>query len=61
MTLSLGSHPKNGCLGGVLSATAIDGIATFTDLTINLSGAYTLIATDKTGLASIASPTFNLV
>lgn len=60
VTLSLGSHPKNANLGGVLSATAIDGIATFTDLTINLSGAYTLIATDKTGLASIASPTFNL-
>ena len=45
VTISLGSNPGGGTLGGTLTVTAVDGIATFSGLTLNKVGSgYTLKA-----------------
>jgi hypothetical protein len=60
VTLTLGAHPKNAVLSGTLTAAVIDGVATFSNLSVNLAGAYTLTASDSNAIASIASPPFNV-
>ena len=43
VTIALGSNPGGGTLGGTLTVTAVDGIATFSGLTLNKVGSgYTL-------------------
>jgi hypothetical protein len=56
VTLSLGAHPKNGVLTGILTAAVVNGIATFNDLSLNGDGRYSLVATDSNGIPSISSP-----
>jgi hypothetical protein len=46
-------------LGGTLTATAQNGIASFSNLTISTSGSYTLLAT-STGLTSATSASFTV-
>ena len=55
VTLSLGTHPKNGALSGVLTAPVVNGIADFDNLSVNEEGLYTLIASDSGGIPAIAS------
>ncbi|MBL4848653.1 MAG: hypothetical protein JKY65_24285, partial [Planctomycetes bacterium] len=47
VTIQLGSNPGSGTLGGTLSANAVNGVATFANLTIDEANAlpYTLTAT----------------
>lgn len=47
VTLTLGSHPKNSTLNGVLSETPINGLAEFYGLILSDAGKYTLKATDN--------------
>ena len=50
VTLSLGNNPGGGTLGGTLTVAAVNGLATFNNLSINAAGSgYTLVATDTTG------------
>jgi hypothetical protein len=61
ITLSLGSNPGGGTLGGTLTMTVSGGIATFSDLSIDLVGdGYTLHATVGGGLPSLDSDPFNV-
>ncbi|HEY1685795.1 MAG TPA: choice-of-anchor Q domain-containing protein [Tepidisphaeraceae bacterium] len=46
VTLSLASEPSLGALSGTLSETSSSGIATFSDLTLNRAGSYTVTASD---------------
>jgi hypothetical protein len=46
VTLSILSGPAGATLGGTLSVTAASGVATFSDITLNTAGAYTLSASD---------------
>jgi hypothetical protein len=55
MTISLGTHPRGTQLSGILTAAVINGVATFTGLSVNLAGSYTLKITDSIGLASLTS------
>jgi len=49
INLSLGTNPTSATLGGTTSATAINGVATFNNLSISkLASGYTLTATDTT-------------
>jgi parallel beta-helix repeat protein len=58
VTLSIGSNPGGGTLSGTLSVTVVNGVATFSDLAIDLAGAgYTLHATDG-GVPDIDSNPF---
>ena len=45
ITLQIGANPGNATLGGTLTQNAVNGVATFSDLTLNQKGAdYTLVA-----------------
>jgi len=48
VTVALGKNPGDATLGGTLTATVVDGVATFSDLTLSQPGAgYTLTVTDS--------------
>jgi hypothetical protein len=62
ITLSIGTNPSGGTLSGTLTLTVVNGVATFTDLSIDLAGAgYTLHATTGGGLPDIDSNPFNVL
>jgi hypothetical protein len=61
VTLSIGSNPGGGTLSGTLTLTVVNGVATFGDLAIDISGdSYTLHATIGGNLADIDSGPFNV-
>jgi hypothetical protein len=63
VTLSIGVDPSGGAatLSGTLTVTVVNGVATFTDLSIDMAGAgYTLHATVGGTLADIDSDPFNV-
>ena len=60
ITISLGNNPGGSTLGGTLTATAVDGVATFSNLTLNQLGTgYTLHAS-ATGLTTTTTSSFNV-
>ena len=60
VTLTLGNNPESSSLGGTLTATAVNGIATFSGLSISKTGAgYTLLAT-STSLPSVTTTTHSV-
>jgi hypothetical protein len=60
VTLTIGTNPGGGTLGGTLTVTVSNGIATFSNLSIDLGGdGYTLHAT-TTGLTDAVSDPFNI-
>jgi len=61
ITMSIGTNPGSGTLSGDASVNAVDGVATFGDLSINKAGAgYTLIAA-AAGLTSATSDPFTII
>jgi hypothetical protein len=46
VTLALGAHTKGSTLDGILSETVADGLASFSELSIDTAGKYTLVAVD---------------
>jgi hypothetical protein len=54
-TVSVAIASGTGTLSGTISASAIDGIATFSNLSIDTSGSYTLTATDSSAAAATSS------
>ncbi len=61
VTIALASGPDGATLGGTLTATAVDGVATFSGLTLNTAGTgYTLEAT-ASGLKTATTSDFNVV
>ncbi len=46
VTLALGTNPDGSTLGGTKKETAVAGVATFADLSLQTAGTYTLSATD---------------
>ena len=60
VTVAIGTNPSGGTLSGTLTAAAVNGVATFSTLSINKAGAgYTLTAADGT-LGGAASTVFNV-
>jgi mannan endo-1,4-beta-mannosidase len=59
VTLALGAHPGGASLGGALTAATVNGIATFTNMTIDKPGDCTLIAS-ASGLRGASTPTFSV-
>jgi hypothetical protein len=57
VTLSVNTGP--GLLGGIITAQAVNGAATFGNLSLNIAGSYTLQAAG-TGLSSATSSSFNV-
>ena len=61
VTIAIGTNPSGGTLGGTATVTAVQGAATFSDLTIDLIGTgYTLTASSA-GLSNITSNTFDII
>jgi hypothetical protein len=61
ITLSLGTNPGGGALSGTLTVTVVNGVATFSDLSIDLAGmGYTLYASVGGALPDIDSDPFNV-
>jgi hypothetical protein len=60
ITLSVATNPNGGTLAGTLTRTAVNGVATFSDLSLDKAGAgYTLAATSG-GLATATSAAFTV-
>ncbi len=60
VTLALGRNPGGATLGGTLTVNAVNGLATFSNLTLNrASTGYTLVASSN-GLTSATSSAFNI-
>jgi hypothetical protein len=55
ITLALATHPSGSTLGGTLTANVVNGVATFSNLTVSLAGTYTLKAGDSFSIASMTS------
>src|SRR5262249_37762023 len=55
VTLAINTGPAGGSLGGTLTAHAVQGVATFTALTLNRAGNYTLAAS-VAGVPPVVSP-----
>jgi hypothetical protein len=61
ITLSIGTNPGGGTLGGTMTVTVVNGVATFGDLSIDMAGmGYTLHATVDGGLPGLDSDPFNV-
>ena len=61
VTVAIGTNPAGGNLAGTKTVTAVAGVATFSDLTINRNGTgYTLTA-KTSGLAQIVSNAFDIL
>src|SRR5206468_12208230 len=59
ITLAIGTNPGGGTLSGTSTVAAVNGVATFSTLSLNKSGTgYTLTAS-ATNLTTIKSNTFN--
>jgi streptogramin lyase len=57
VSVSVAAGPKGGALGGTLTAMAVDGVASFTGLTPNVGGSYTLqVSTSGAAAAMVALP-----
>ena len=60
VTLTIGTNPSGGTLSGTLTVAAVNGVATFSDLSINQAGTgYTLVASDGS-LTGATSSSFNI-
>ena len=60
ITLAIGTTPASGTLAGTKTVAAVNGVATFSTLSLNKTGTgYTLTAT-ATGLTSATSSAFNI-
>ncbi len=60
ITVAIGTNPGGGTLGGTTTVAAVNGVATFSTLSINRTGTgYTLTAS-STGLGGDISATFNV-
>ena len=60
VTISIGTNPSAGTLGGTASLTAVAGVATFSNLSINNAGTGYTLSASATGLTSATSSGFNV-
>ncbi len=60
VTISIGTNPGGGALSGTATQTAVAGIATFADLSINRSGTGYRLQATTSGLTNATSATFNI-
>jgi Pro-kumamolisin, activation domain/Bacterial Ig-like domain (group 3) len=61
ITIAIGANPSSGTLGGTATATPVNGVATFPNLTISAGGnGYTLTAS-AAGLTGATSAPFNVL
>jgi hypothetical protein len=60
ITLAIGTNPGGGTLSGTVSLNAINGVATFANVSINKTGTGYRLVASSSGLTSATSSTFNV-
>jgi hypothetical protein len=60
VTLSIGTNPTGGTLSGTLTVTVVNGVATFSDLSIDLVGDGYILQASASGLTSADSDPFSI-
>lgn len=60
ITIAIGNNPGGATLGGTITQTAATGVATFSDLTLDNSGAGYTLSASSSGLTSATSGAFNV-
>ncbi|MBL4847217.1 MAG: hypothetical protein JKY65_16985, partial [Planctomycetes bacterium] len=61
ITLQIGANPGSGVLGGTVTVNAINGVATFPNLTIDQAATgYTLTASSQGLTGAVSAPAFNI-
>ena len=60
VTMAIGTNPGGGTLGGTTSVNAVNGVATFGNLSINKTGTGYTLAASSTGLTGATSNAFNI-
>ena len=60
VTIAIGTNPSGGTLAGTATATAVSGVATFSNLSINNAGTGYTLAVSATGLSGATSNAFNV-
>lgn len=58
VTLGFGANPTSATLGGTISASAVAGVATFSNVSVSRAGSGYTLAASATGLANATSPAF---
>ncbi|MBI4570098.1 MAG: Ig-like domain-containing protein [Planctomycetes bacterium] len=61
ITLAIGTNPGAGTMSGTTTATAVSGVATFSNLSINAAGSGYTLAASSGGLSGATSVPFNVV
>ena len=60
VTLALGSNPSGGTLSGTLTETVVNGVATFSDLSIDNEGTGYTLKASVSGMSDVISSAFNI-
>ncbi|HXJ32041.1 MAG TPA: hypothetical protein VNG35_15470, partial [Gemmatimonadales bacterium] len=60
ITVAIGTNPNAGTLGGLKTVSAVNGLASFSNLSIDSAGTGYTLAASATGLASAASSPFTI-
>ncbi len=61
VTIALGANPGGATLGGTLTVAAVNGVATFSNLSLNAVGTGYTLTTSSPGLTGATSGTFNII
>ncbi len=61
VTIAIGANPSSGTLSGTATATAVAGVATFPNLSINNAGTGYTLAASASGLSGATTTPFNVV
>src|SRR4029453_7132058 len=60
ITLAIGTNPSNGTLSGTTTVPPVNGVATFSGVSVDRAGAGYTLAVSSTGLSSATSTTFTI-
>lgn len=61
VTMTLSTNPTNAVLSGATTIVFVSGVATFSDLTINLAGTGYVLSAASAGLATAKSSSFDII
>jgi hypothetical protein len=61
ISVTLGNNPGGALLGGITTEPAVNGVATFSGLTLDQPGTGYTLSFDSTGLAGATSDAFNVI
>src|SRR6185437_3247089 len=60
VTLAIGTNPSSGTLSGTKTVAAVNGVATFSNLSVNKAGTGYTLAASASGLTGDTSNSFNI-